>query len=169
MPSGWFTLGRVVRPRGLQGELVVEGCHQPPERLLRYCSLYLDPPGYATKAEAAWRHQGRLIVKLYGIDTIAHAERFRGAFLKIPLEEREALPAGEYYLSDLAGCRVVDLQTGDELGTVADCYDNNGQILLAIGRGPSEWLIPFVSGICCEIDVAGKTIGVRLPEGLKDL
>jgi 16S rRNA processing protein RimM len=115
--------------------------------------------------EKAWFHDGVLIFKFAGIDTISDAESLRGAEVRVPLEDRAELEPGEYFQSDLIGCEVVERSTGQSLGRVADWADA-GSGLLVLESGA---LIPFARSICVEIDLAGRRILADLPEGLKEL
>lgn len=117
-----------------------------------------------------WWHQDRLVFKFAGIDSISAAEAFEDADVCIPREEREPLPDGEYYQSDLVGCTVVELRTGEPVGVVEDWQEYGGPALLQVKTAAGrEVMIPFAKAICKEIDPAGKRIVVDLPEGLLDL
>lgn len=120
--------------------------------------------------EEAWLHGARAVLKLAGIDTIEAAERWRGAEVCVPAAERTPLDAGELYFDDLVGCRAVDLQSGEELGTVRDWYETGAVPLIAIQRPDGgELLVPFARTMFEEMNILEKRIGLRLPDGLKDL
>ncbi|HUQ92589.1 MAG TPA: ribosome maturation factor RimM [Bryobacteraceae bacterium] len=165
----WSTLAHIVRPRGLRGEVIAEAGGFTPEQMLEFPTITLRPPGIEVKLEAAWPHQGRMVLKIAGIDGVEAAEALRGAELTIPRQDRPPAPEGEVYFSDLIGCRVIEKDSGLELGVVADCLEYGGPMLLQVKQGDGELLIPFVSAICQQVDIAGKQILVVLPEGLKEL
>lgn len=166
--SRWITLARIVRPRGLKGEVIAES-ESNPERIQAYPRLTLDPPGDPCRIESAWEHQGRLVLKFAGVDSLEHAETLRDAEVRAPAEDRPPAPAGEHYLEDLIGCTIIDGTSGEPLGQVADCLEYGGPLLLQVKRDKRELLIPFVRDFCKEIDIHAKRITVELPEGLKDL
>lgn len=115
-------------------------------------------------------HGDRLIFKFLGIDSISAAEPLAGFEVLVPGEERAELPDGEYYLSDLVGCNVVDHRTGQPLGVVSDWQEPGGPPLLAVKRiDGSELLIPFAKSICVAIDPALRRVEVDMPEGLDTL
>ena len=116
--------------------------------------------------ESTWFHQGTLIFKFRGVDTISDAERLNGLEVRIPMGQRTALDPGEFFQSELVGCEVVDRRTGESLGRVSEWQDSGGPGLLVVG---GDLLIPFARAICVEIDPAARRIAVELPEGLKDL
>jgi ribosomal 30S subunit maturation factor RimM len=58
--------------------------------------------------ESTWFHQGTLIFKFRGVDTISDAELLTGAEVRVPLDQRTPLEPGEFFQDDLVGCQVVD-------------------------------------------------------------
>ena len=168
--DGWIALARLGRPRGNRGEVTAIGFAGEPERYMCVRTARLfgtgDQIGRAVEIESAWEHQGRLILKFRGIDTISQAEELAGTTLCIPASERTAPPEGEVFESDLIGCRICDRSTGRELGEVAGLEQTGAAVLLELDTG---LLIPFARSICVEIDVAAKRIAVDLPDGLEDL
>lgn len=160
-----MSIAQLTRTRGNKGELAAVRLSGNAERAKRVFA-----GDVALEVERVWVHGERLVFKFVGIDSISDAEKFEGTELRIPLEERAALPPGEYYQSDLIGCRVVELKTGRDFGVVEDWLEYGGPPLLQIKSDEGkELLIPFALSICLEIDAAGKRIGVELPEGLDEL
>ena len=122
--------------------------------------------GERFEVESIWFHQGTLVFKFRGVNTISDAERLNGLEVRVPMSQRTALDPGEFFQSDLIGCEVVDRRTGERLGRVSDWQDSGGPGLLVV---EGELLIPFARAICVEIDPAARRIEVELPEGLRDL
>jgi 16S rRNA processing protein RimM len=114
-------------------------------------------------------HGDRLIVRFEGIESLTQAQQFAGWQMQIPAERRPPVPAGRYYVADLVGCRVTELDSGRLLGRVEGWIETGAVPLLEVRNGEREILIPFAASICVEIDTAGRTIRVRLPEGLEEL
>lgn len=165
----WVVVARIVRSRGLRGELVADGVAENPERFFQYRNLEAYPPSEKVTVERVRAHQGRLFFKLEGVDTVEQAERFRDRDLRIPRSDLPPPPPGEFYLGDLIGCRVIEVDSDEELGSVTDCLEYGGPVLLEVRQGDREILVPFVPAICLETSIVEKRITVRLPEGLKDL
>jgi len=119
--------------------------------------------------EEVWWHGPRLIFKFAGVDSIDAAEALRGAEVRVPFEERFALPPEEYYHSDLVGCEVIDRDSQRRLGEVTGFLEQGASGLLEVNAGNQELLIPFAAAICVEVDLARKRIVVAPPEGLLEL
>jgi 16S rRNA processing protein RimM len=170
----WIAVARILRARGNRGELAAESYGSQPERFVELGTVFLfleksPVPQQPYEVEDAWDHNGHLVLKFRGVDSISEAELLRGAEVRIPKELRPALPEGEYYHSDLYGCKVIEKASGEELGTVSDVEEPGGPSLLVVDGSEGELLIPLVKAICIEVDIAGKRIIAELPEGLKEL
>jgi 16S rRNA processing protein RimM len=165
-PAAWVTVAVLGKTRGNRGELSALALSSKPERFESLREVYLFGGGERHEVESAWFHEGTLILKFRGIDSISDAEKLRGAEVRIPRGERISLEPGEFFESDLIGCDVADVTSGQSLGKVAGWQDAGGAGLLVLEDG---LLIPFARSICVEIDPQARRIGVQLPEGLADL
>ena len=171
--SDWVILARVRRARGIRGEVVVETFGSSSDRFQPGLRVFVARPeggdaGTPAEVERAWLHNTELVLKLRGIDTRNDAETLRGAELRIPDEERPPAPEGEYYLSDLIGCRV-ERPDGAFVGEVFAWHDYGAAPLLELRNGDREFLVPFAAAFYRTVDVAGQRIVMELPEGLEDV
>lgn len=163
---GWVTVALLGKTRGNRGELTALALSSKPERYQALRDVYLFGAGDRYQVESAWFHDGTLILKFLGIDTISDAEKLVGSEVRIPEAERTPLEPGEFFQTDLIGCDVVERETGLSLGRVTEWQDSGGPGLLVLENG---LMIPFARSICLEINPAARRIVVTLPEGLKDL
>jgi 16S rRNA processing protein RimM len=126
--------------------------------------------GKALRVEDVWEHQGRLVVKLFGVDSISEAERLRGFDLCIPRDRRLPAPEGSYHLSDLIGCRMDEAASGKVVGVVEGWMETGGPVILEV-KSPAgeELMVPFARSIVREVDLESRRIRADLPEGLLDL
>jgi 16S rRNA processing protein RimM len=161
----WIAIAVLAKPRGNRGELTAVPLGKP-ERFQALQEVFLFGSGARYQVDSTWFHQGTLIFKFRGVDSISAAELLTGAEVRVPLSQRTPLEPGEFFQDDLVGCQVVDQRTGQTLGAVSGWQDSGGSGLLVVN---GEWLIPFARAICVEIDPAARRIAVELPEGLKDL
>jgi 16S rRNA processing protein RimM len=164
--AGWVTVALLGKPRGNRGEVTAVAFSGKPERYEALREVFLFPPGRKWSVESTWFHNGTLIFKFRGIDTISAAEPLAGAEVRIPAAERIPLEPGEFFQSELIGCEVVERASGKSLGRVARWEDSGGAGLLVL---EGEMLIPFARSICVAIDPAARRIEVELPPGLKEL
>ncbi len=169
----YVSIARIVRPRGNKGEVAAENradsaLRFAPDKRVRV--VFADRAERDFAIENAWEHNGRLILKFAGVDSISAAEPFRGAEVRVPREELGEAPEGEYFYDDLIGCRMIEDGSGRELGAVRDIYEPGGALLFSvIDEQGKELLVPFANDICLDVDTAARRIRVRLPEGLEEL
>jgi 16S rRNA processing protein RimM len=166
--DAWVTVSRLGKTRGNRGEITALALSDRPERYQALSRVHLCGTGAPLphQVEHTWFHNGTLIFKFQGVDTISDAELLVGLEVRIPIAERTELEAGEFFQSDLIGCEVVDRKSGERLGRVEAWQDGGGSGLLVVEGG---LLIPFARSICVEIDVQARRIAVDLPEGLREL
>jgi 16S rRNA processing protein RimM len=170
------TVGRVVKPHGLRGEVVVEVLSDVPGRLARGSRLQAvadleapspraaRPPLELAVAASRAHGAGRL-VRFVGYGDRDAAEELRGLWLLVERAAVPPAPPGTYYHYELVGCRVRDAAAG-ELGTVVDLLEDGGGLLLVVSNGERQVPIPFVEGFLREVDVARGRIELALPPGL---
>lgn len=164
-------VGRVARPHGLRGKVVVNPETDFPEQ--RFCAgseVFVRRSGNVEPVTlTSVRFQGgRPVVGFEQVKSIEQAEGFAGLELRVPVEQLMPLPAGSYYRHDLIGCRV-ETQSGEAVGTVTNVEGPADVGRLVVTSGSAEILIPLAAAICTAIDAGGKRIVIEPPEGLLDL
>ncbi len=167
--TGWVTVALLGKPRGNRGEVTAVALSSRSERYESLREVYLfGGAGAANRAtvERTWFHDGALIFKFQGIDTISDAETLYGTEVRIPAAERVPLDTDEFFQSDLIGCEVFERATGNSLGKVIGWNDSGGPGLLVL---ENDFMIPFARAICVAIDPGARRIEVELPAGLKEL
>lgn len=176
MNEDLVSIGRLLRARGNRGELVGDLDSQEPgrEERLKEVTLELGDRRKLMRVQQVWRnpaiYDGRPVFKFEGIDSISDAEAWQGAGILVGAEDVAAVPEGEYSHADLVGSQVMDSKKGELVGVVEGIEEFGGPPLLQVRAADGrEVLIPFARSICKRVDVASKTIGVELPEGLLDL
>jgi len=121
------------------------------------------------RVECVWHHSGRPVFKFEGVDSISDAEVWEGSDILVPEAERAQPEEGEFSHADLIGCTVWEDGKEQPLGVVVAVLEYGSAPLLQVDAGGREVLVPLVHAICREIDVAGKIIRAKLPEGLTEL
>ena len=163
-------VGRIVRPHGVRGEVVVEVRTDEPEQRFAPGTEYRTRDG-VLRAEAVRWHKGRPMLTLEGVRGREAAEALRGVDLMVDLSLTDLPGPGEeeYHDTELIGLRVVD-GDGVEIGTVARIDHGPAHETLVVRRpGERPALIPFVDEMIDDIDLDADTIVVDLPPGLLEL
>lgn len=167
-----LVVGRIGRPHGVRGEVTVGIRTDIPEERFRIGNRLDTDPAEAgpLTVDALRPHGGGLLVRFAGVTDRTAAERLRGALL---IADSATAPQpddpDEFWDHDLVGLAAVT-PAGAALGTVGDVLHPPGPDLLLIVRPDGgELLVPFVSEIVPEVDVAGRRCVVDPPAGLLEL
>ncbi len=161
-------IAKVVRTRGLKGEVVAEILTDFPERfegLSSVTAVLEDAERLELKIEKFWFQSGRVILKFAGYDSIEKAETLRNSEVCVPESEAVELEADEYFDWQLEGCEVETIN-GEKIGRVLELMRTGGTELLVVDGEAKEFLIPFANAICVEVDVENKLIKIDPPDGL---
>lgn len=130
-----LVVGRVLRPHGIRGEVVVEvRTDDPGQRFASGRVLCSEPEALGPLTVASTRpHAGGLIVGFSGVTDRDAAQRLRGTLLVIDSAD-VPMPDGpdEFHDAQLIGLDVLTVD-GRRVGTVADVR-HHGQDLLVIRR-----------------------------------
>jgi 16S rRNA processing protein RimM len=190
----WVLLARILRPRGNKGEVIAELLTDFFARLATLKQIYLrkaDQEPRLAELQKFWidrNHPGTGVFHFVACATISDAEKLRGFEILLPIEQRVALPSGQYFVTDLIGCTVFEVpvettklsspacameEAPRVLGTVSDVFFTGenvaGTPILQVETSRGELLIPLAEDICRHIDVGGRRIEVNLPEGLSNV
>jgi 16S rRNA processing protein RimM len=171
MSSDRVCVGRIVRPQGNRGEVVVAPeTDRPEERFAVGADVVLVQDGHQRRltVRESRAHGARWVVGFDGVTTIDAAEALRHAELVIPLDRLPALGGGAYYMHDLIGC-TVETMSGTTVGEVVRMQTEVGTPLLIVATARGERMVPFAETICRRIDVGARRIVIDPPEGLLEL
>lgn len=184
LPADWLSIGRIVGPHGLNGEVRVYPDSDFPERFEQPGERWLLRSG-ASQPEPIKLVRGRFqsgkglyVLKLAGINYRDQAEALRDAQLLVTADDRLPLEPGEFHVGDLLGVRVILQATGEQIGTVTDVYRAGNDLLeVALANvNPDNVdknqartvLIPFVEAIVPVVDLTQGRIEITPPDGLID-
>jgi 16S rRNA processing protein RimM len=166
-------IGRVGKPHGLRGEVTVELRTDEPERRFGTgASVRAERPHGTTApwtaltvASTRW-HQSTLLVRFEELPDRTTAEAARGLLLyaSVPAGESPDEP-DEFYDHQLIGLLAVDLD-GHGLGEVSAVVHGAQDLLQIHTPDGREALVPFVSALVPEVDLAGGRVVVADRPGL---
>ena len=166
------TIGEITRAYGLRGEVRVIPLTDDPERFHRLAGCVLWD---ATRDEretrriiSARRHGEAVVLALEGCESADAAAMLAVRLLAVPRADALPAPPGRFYPWQLVGCQVVT-EEGREVGRLTGIEHAPAQDLWVVADGSAERLIPAVPEIVVEVDLAGRRVVIRPPEGLLDL
>jgi 16S rRNA processing protein RimM len=160
-----------VGAHGIRGELTVEILTDDPHRFDQLERVYLGREG---REPAPWRLLGHrynkelVLLRLEGCEDRTAAEALRGSLVQIPLDEAIALEEGEYFEHQILGLEAWS-SSGERLGSVVEIIytgANDVYVIRDSSGTRDEILVPAISGVVLQIDLAAGRLVVDLPEGL---
>ncbi len=163
-------VGRVRKPHGVSGAVLVAVDSDVPDRFAVGRSLILTPtvgaPRTVVVAESGGHGEGVRRLRFEGFSQREECDALRGALLEVDRSAVPPAPEDTYYHFELEGCRCIDQRHGLLGEVVGVLEDGGGWILVLRGGDGQEVLIPFVQAFLHRVDVAEGVIEVALPEGL---
>jgi 16S rRNA processing protein RimM len=169
-----LVVGRVGRPHGIRGEVIVAVRTDDPEQRLAAGSVLATEPaalGPLTVSAVRW-HSGRLVVRFDGYTDRTRAQELVGTLLVVDSADLPDPGDPEYFHDhQLIGMLVMTVG-GDRVGTVTDVLHHGQDLLVVAGEGDrrgTQILVPFVAALVPEVDVTAGTIRIDPPPGLLDL
>jgi 16S rRNA processing protein RimM len=163
-------VAKIVRPRGLDGEVVAEVLTDFPDRfagLEAVTGVRPDGKRIELTIEDYWFQRDRIVLKFAGCDSVESAESLRDCELCVAETEAVELNEGEFFEWQIEGCRV-ETAEGRPIGIVKEMQRTGGTENLLVESEERDYLIPFAKSICIEVDTENKLIRVDPPEGLLD-
>jgi 16S rRNA processing protein RimM len=167
-----MVVGRVLRPHGVRGEVLVEVLSDAPDRFAPGAEVAAgDPesgePLRPLEVAAARLHQGRMLLRFAGVEDRDATEPLRGRLLSIPMEAARQLGPDEFWRHQLVGLAVVDA-SGRHRGTVEEVVPGAANDLLSVrlDDGP-EALVPAV-GALVTVELDAARVVVQAIPGLLD-
>src|SRR5271170_2358821 len=150
------TVGRIGRPHGVRGDVVVGVRTDEPElRFAQGSRLDTDPVGVGPLTVAGFRwHSGDLLVRFEGISDRDAAAELGGTWLTVdsatiaPPEDPD-----EFRDADLVGLSVRTVD-GTQVGTVDDVLHSGQDVLVIKSRNGRDVMVPFVKPLVPEVSVA---------------
>lgn len=172
LPAGKVVIGRASSPHGIRGELSVVLLTDFPERFQAMDTIDLYRDGLLLRAlkvkRVRFNESKNSLILESDLRDRDEAAALSGALILIDSDERVALPEGHFWVDDLIGLKVEDVD-GRPLGTVEN--------LLATGANETYEIrdcegrlhyVPAVEEFIRDIDLELGRIRVSLIEGLWD-
>ena len=165
----YIETGEIVSVHGIKGEVKVYPWADYPEFLEEFDRFYIKTNKMHYKAfdaEGVRCHKNVVLIKFEGIDTIEQAREYIGKVICLDRDEIE-LEEGTYFIEDLIGCKVINDETEEEIGTV-QAVDNFGasDVYTILNAEGKEFMFPAVDEFLVSTDIDKKEIRVKVIEGM---
>src|SRR5690242_15362967 len=138
-------IAKIIKPRGLRGEVVADLLTDFPDRfegLEKVLTVATDGTRADLEIENFWFQKDRIVLKFVGVDSVEGADELRSLEICVPESEVAELDEDEFFEWQLAGCEVETVE-GDVVGTVRELMRTGGTEILVVEKDDREYLIPF--------------------------
>ena len=164
MKNRFLEAGQIVNTHGVQGEVKIVPWCDSPEFLCSFDTLYID--GAPVTVRASRPHKGNVLARLEGVEDVNAAMRLKNKVVSID-RTGVVLPEGRHFLADLIGLRVIDDDTGEELGILEEVLTPPAHEVYVVRGGGKEYLIPAVDAFLRGTNVDAGWVRVHRIEGME--
>ncbi|MBR6694453.1 MAG: 16S rRNA processing protein RimM [Clostridia bacterium] len=156
--------GKISGTHGVRGMVRIQPWCDSNEFLCSFDTLYLAS-GRALEVEKMAPHGTVVIAKLRGVDTIEAAEELRNKVISIKRSD-VCLEEGRYFVDDIIGCKVYNIENNELLGEVCDVSATGANDVWHIKTENGIYLIPKIDEIVKSVDVESAKIEISVMKGL---
>lgn len=164
----YLEIGKVNNTHGLRGEVKMALWCDDISYVKQLKSVYLDDKGNKKLTLVSARPQKNIaILKLAEITTVEQAEELKGKVLYCNRDDAK-IDDDAYYIADLIGCYVVDVDTEEEYGRIVDVQNHGSCDIYDIESWGKHTLIPAIPDIIKEVNVEYQVVRIKPMKGLFD-
>lgn len=162
----FLAVGKLHRPHGINGEIIMEVLTDFPERLTTGMTLYAGKEHMPVRLRSRRWHNQNLLVSFEGYTNPEEVSGLVNQYVEVHASDRPPLPEGEYYHHQLLGLQVVD-ENGIQLGRLKQILETGANdVYIVQPEQGKEILLPAIDSVLRSIDLAQGRIIVHLLPGL---
>jgi len=166
----YFTVGYVLKPQGLKGEVKVKPLTDSLDRFDELNKVFLkEQDGSFRPVNILSRKymKGWVILLLEGFRDKDFAERLRGKSLWIPRSMAKPLAKDDFFIFDIIGCKVESTE-GKSLGVISEVIKTGSNDVFVVGNEEKVILVPALKKIVIQVDIDLRRIVIDSNE-IKEL
>lgn len=157
--------GKIVKTHGIKGEVKIDAWSDTPEFLVSFKSMFLKD-GTKLEVQKARVHKQGVIVKFKGIDSIDDALLYLNRTVYIDKTD-VSLDDGVYFIDDLVGLDVIDVESGKKYGVIKDVFQTgSNDVYIVSGEDGKSYYIPGIADIVKNVDLEKGVMYIKPIEGL---
>jgi len=159
-------IGKLRRPHGLHGEMIMEIHTDYPERFSVGKTIRVGHQQTQMVIRSIRPHKEFKLIAFEGYNTSDDLGGFRNQYVYINTKEIPDLPAGDYYHHQLIGLQVVS-ENEKQIGTVGEILVTGANDVLVVQQNDNkEVLLPFVDKYLIEVNLNIGYLKMKILPGL---
>ncbi len=165
-PPNYLVVGRIVRPHGIRGGLVVEQFSNLIRSIRPGMEIFVGNTTTPSIVTSIRLHRRRYLLVIEGCDDRDTAEQWRDAEIRLESGDVESLQEGEYYHWQLLGLHVC-CEDGEVLGEIAEIVETGANDVFVVrNEAGDEVLLPAIESVIRDVDLKRGKVIVHLLPGL---
>lgn len=170
----YLECGKAVSTHGVRGTVRLECYCDTPEKLAKLRTLYKKTASgefAPMKVRAASVQKNMVLCTFEDIKSLDEAIPFKGTVLYADRDDLK-LSKGEVFIADILGLDVVDSESAEKYGTLAEVISPSGRDVYVIDDvNGGQFMMPAVPEFVREIVTEGERAGiyVKLIEGMREV
>ncbi|MDR0738686.1 MAG: ribosome maturation factor RimM [Oscillospiraceae bacterium] len=167
MRKKYLETGKIVSPRGLNGEVRIEPWCNTPGFLRKFKNLYFGQHKKKLSVEHSFVHKSFVIMKFEEINSKEKSSKLKNQIVFVNKNDIN-LESGVYFFRDIIGCKILDVNTKKDYGIVSEIFKTGSNDVYKIVKKDRTYLIPAVSEIVCNVRIKEKLILIQPIKGIFD-
>lgn len=173
MAAKMISIGKVLKPRGIKGEIKVLPLTENIEKRFKKGNALLlegfnkeDYSKYTIK-KVSFGSKNTVFLKLNEINSYEEANSLRDQHFVIPESELELLENDRYYFFQIIGLKVID-EDNNEIGKVDEIQQTgSNDVYIIKNKAGEEILLPATKEVVKKVDLQEGIMIVHLLPGLR--
>lgn len=159
----YIAVGKLRRPHGLHGEILMEVLTDFPERLEVGKEYFIGDDSRLLRIKEIRNHNKGLLVLFEGYDVREEIGKFSNSLVRVSMDSLPELPRGEYYFHQLTGLKVID-KSGKAIGILKEIIETGANDIYIIESPKGdEILLPAIEEVILDVNLDEGLIRVCLP------
>lgn len=170
-PQERIIIGKILKPRGLSGEVKILPLTDIPGRFEQLDEVYVEiGPGNvrSISIDQVKSYKGFVYLHFHGINSVEEVEELREKYLQVERSQVPDLPENEFYHFEIIDAEVY-IDDGQYVGIVVDILETGAHDVFIVRDEGREYLIPSHPDIITQIDRTAARITIHPLEGLLDI
>jgi 16S rRNA processing protein RimM len=162
----FLAVGKLRRPHGVHGEMLMDVLTDFPERLAPGVRVFIGEDHQPFLIRSCRSQMEALLVAFQGYATPEAVGLLRNRLVCVRADEIPDLGEGEYYHHEILGMKVVD-EGGALIGFITDILESAAHDIFVVQtEDKKEVLIPMTDEVVLKVDLKRREMQVRLLPGL---
>ena len=162
----FLVVGKLGKPHGLQGEIVMDVYTDFPERIKPGVVVYVGMQFQPLQITKVRSHSRGLLLCFKGYQSRDEVAELRNLLVQVRTADRPELPNGEYYHHQLLGLQVID-ENRYEVRTYHSIIETGANDVYVVqNESGAELLIPAIDSVILDINLEDNQVMLHLLPGL---